>query len=181
MERRNFSGCHENCCSPNFVYPTSCFTKSSCNKMRIRNYGKKSIISLVQKQEFVVRIIRFADIMPKVIRTCVFEYCKKKQIKHNYSDDEIIGHMWFRLFMKWHPELSMRKAQMITPTRAQKLIALLWKSYWNALILETNRNESTTLMKKDFDWLYITKQLSLLRKDPKYFECCSETSNMHVF
>lgn len=58
----------------------------------------------------------------KMLRVQAFSFCKIKKIPNTFNDAKnVAGKKWLRLFLKRHPELARREAQMMNPARAQKL------------------------------------------------------------
>lgn len=109
-----------------------------------RKLGRMSILTSQQEQDLVTRIKRLAEvgypITPQIMRHQVFKFVENNKIKHNFNyGQELAGRGWFRLFMKRHPELSIRKAQNMNPARAQKLNRLIVGDYFRKLeeILDT--------------------------------------------
>ncbi|XP_055918347.1 uncharacterized protein LOC129950431 [Eupeodes corollae] len=61
-------------------------------------------------------------ITPKMLRYQAAVFSSSNNIPKSLSTSENgAGRKWLRLFMKRHPEISVRKAQMMNPARAQKL------------------------------------------------------------
>ncbi|XP_023939021.2 uncharacterized protein LOC112046570 [Bicyclus anynana] len=92
----------------------------------IRKLGRSAILNTEQEAGLVRRIIRLADVgvpmTPKMLRVQAFSFCKIKKIPNTFNDAKnAAGKKWLRLFLKRHPELARRKAQMMNPARAQKL------------------------------------------------------------
>ncbi|XP_046975202.1 uncharacterized protein LOC124541391 [Vanessa cardui] len=91
-----------------------------------RKLGRSAIFTAEQEESLVKRIIRLADVgMPmtaKMLRIQAFTFCKIKNIPNTFNNSKnTAGKKWLRLFLKRHPELARRKAQMMNPARAQKL------------------------------------------------------------
>ncbi|XP_045771781.1 uncharacterized protein LOC123871831 [Maniola jurtina] len=91
-----------------------------------RKLGRSAILTTEQEAGLVRRIIRLADVgvplTSKMLRVQAFSFCKIKKIPNTFNDDKnVAGKKWLRLFLKRHPELARRKAQMMNPARAQKL------------------------------------------------------------
>ncbi|XP_053604140.1 uncharacterized protein LOC128671564 [Plodia interpunctella] len=91
-----------------------------------RKLGRSAILTTEQEAGLVRRIIRLADVgvpmTSKMLRVQAFSFCKIKKIPNTFNDAKnAAGKKWLRLFLKRHPELARRKAQMMNPARAQKL------------------------------------------------------------
>lgn len=91
-----------------------------------KKYGRSSILSTTQENELVTRIKRLAQIgLPlstKIIRKQAFVFCKVNNIPNCFNDvKSIAGKKWLSLFLKRHPDISLRKAQFMNPARAQKM------------------------------------------------------------
>ncbi|XP_064292309.1 uncharacterized protein LOC135309819 [Plodia interpunctella] len=91
-----------------------------------RKLGRSTILTTEQEAGLVRRIIRLADVgvpmTSKMLRVQAFSFCKIKKIPNTFNDAKnAAGKKWLRLFLKRHPELARRKAQMMNPARAQKL------------------------------------------------------------
>lgn len=91
-----------------------------------RKLGRSAILTTEQEDGLVRRIIRLADVgvpmTAKMLRVQAFSFCKIKKIPNTFNDAKnAAGKKWLRLFLKRHPELARRKAQMMNPARAQKL------------------------------------------------------------
>lgn len=91
-----------------------------------RKLGRSAILTPEQEAGLVRRIIRLADVgvpmTSKMLRVQAFSFCKIKKIRNTFNDAKnAAGKKWLRLFLKRHPELARRKAQMMNPARAQKL------------------------------------------------------------
>ncbi|KAJ2951388.1 hypothetical protein O0L34_g13531 [Tuta absoluta] len=91
-----------------------------------RKLGRSAILPPEQEAGLVRRIVRLADIgvplTPKMLRIQAYSFCKIKNIPNSFNNvKNTAGKKWLRLFLKRHPELARRKAQMMNPGRAQKL------------------------------------------------------------
>ncbi|XP_022821491.1 uncharacterized protein LOC111352973 [Spodoptera litura] len=91
-----------------------------------RKLGRSAILTTEHEAGLVRRIIRLADVgvpmTSKMLRIQAFSFCKIKKIPNTFNDAKnAAGKKWLRLFLKRHPELARRKAQMMNPARAQKL------------------------------------------------------------
>ncbi|KAM3959863.1 uncharacterized protein ACR2FA_006149 [Aphomia sociella] len=91
-----------------------------------RKLGRNPILTINHEKDLVSRIIRLASIgvplTPNVIRRQVYVFCEENNITHNFSKkSKRAGKDWLRLFLKRHPDISKRKAQILNPARAQKL------------------------------------------------------------
>ncbi|KAJ2952374.1 hypothetical protein O0L34_g4658 [Tuta absoluta] len=92
----------------------------------VKRLGRHTVLTPEEENNFVERIIKFSDLgipmTPKMIRIQAFAFCEKYNIAHNFnSNTGYAGKGWLRLFLKRHPELARRKAQMLNPARAQRL------------------------------------------------------------
>ncbi|XP_047535783.1 uncharacterized protein LOC125070127 [Vanessa atalanta] len=91
-----------------------------------RKLGRAATLTPEQEEDLVGRIIRLAEVgmplTPKLVRKQAFVFCKKNSIPNRFSDTtSTAGRKWLKLFLKRHPQLTRRKAQMMNPSRAQKL------------------------------------------------------------
>lgn len=91
-----------------------------------RKLGRSTILTTEQEAGLVGRIIRLSDVgmpmTPKMLRVQAFSFCKINKIPNTFNDGKnVAGKKWLRLFLKRHPELARRKAQLMNPARAQKL------------------------------------------------------------
>ena len=96
-------------------------TGKTCKQM-----GRLPILSPEQEDELAVRIARFHEVgfplSKKIIQAYAYEYCKKNSIPNDFNDEkQLAGKYWFQGFMKRHPNLSVRTAQILNPARAQKI------------------------------------------------------------
>ena len=97
----------------------------SGNKTKAKQ-GRKAALNEETSAELCSRITRLAEvgypITPKILRLCVYKYCKENNIKHQFSDiKQIASYKWARKFLKDNPIISIRKSQNLNPARAQKL------------------------------------------------------------
>lgn len=77
-------------------------TGSTC-----RSLGRKSILSVADKEDLVMKIVRFAEkgfqLTPKILRRSVFRYYEIKNLRHNFNTDKgRAGKEWCRSFLKRH-------------------------------------------------------------------------------
>lgn len=91
-----------------------------------RKLGRAATLTPVQEEDLVGRIIRLAAVgmplTPKLVRKQAYVFCKRNNIPNRFSDaTSTAGRKWLKLFLKRHPQLTKRKAQMMNPARAQKL------------------------------------------------------------
>ena len=55
----------------------------------------------------------------EAVRKIVFEFCVKNNIPHNFCEEkQCAGRKWMRLFLRRHPELSIRKPESTSIQRA---------------------------------------------------------------
>ncbi|KAJ2937824.1 hypothetical protein O0L34_g17800 [Tuta absoluta] len=83
-----------------------------------RKLGRSAILSSEQEAGLVRRIVRLADVgvplTPKMLRIQAYSFSKIMNIPNSFNDvNNTAGKKWLRLFLKRHPELARRKAQMI--------------------------------------------------------------------
>lgn len=88
--------------------------------------GRIPILDKSQEQDLTRRIVRLAQVgmplTPKLVRKQAYEFCKANKIPNCFDDAKnIAGKKWLRNFLKRNPEISIRKAQILNPARAQKL------------------------------------------------------------
>lgn len=88
--------------------------------------GRIPILDKSQEQDLTCRIIRLAQVgmplTPKLVRKQAYEFCKANKIPNCFDEKKnIAGKKWLRNFVKRNPEISLRKAQIMNPARAQKL------------------------------------------------------------
>ncbi|XP_034825562.2 uncharacterized protein [Maniola hyperantus] len=91
-----------------------------------KEIGRAPILSKAHEKDLVERIIKFSKIgmplTPQVIRTQAYNFCEKQGIENNFNKKTgRAGRDWFNMFMKRNPNISIRKAQLMNPARAQKL------------------------------------------------------------
>lgn len=95
-----------------------------------RKLGRNTVIKKEQEDELASRIKRLAKVgvpmTPAAIRGQAYIFCEKNNIQHNFSSrSRRAGKDWLKLFLKRHPDISKRKAQILNPGRAQKLNKLI--------------------------------------------------------
>lgn len=103
-----------------------------------KKIGRPCMLTVEQENDLRDRIAKLADIgMPvtyKGLRRSVFAYVQKMGISHNFSRDRALaGRKWVRLFLKRHPDISMRKAQHMNAARAAKLNRFIVQDYFKKL------------------------------------------------
>ncbi|KAI5725143.1 hypothetical protein M8J77_011509 [Diaphorina citri] len=100
--------------------------------------GRRSTLSNEEEQLLVERMTRLADVgfpmRPKVLKKMVFEFCEENEIPHQFNETKkSAGKHWLKLFLKRHPDLSLRKAQHLNEARARKLNKVVVSDYFNKL------------------------------------------------
>ncbi|KAJ8937876.1 hypothetical protein NQ314_011679 [Rhamnusium bicolor] len=102
-----------------------------------RKLGRGSVLTKQQEKDMVTRTMRLADVgysvTSKIARHQVFRFCEANNIPHFQIEKATAGKAWFKLFRKWNPELSIRKAQNMNPARAQKLNKYIVNDYFTKL------------------------------------------------
>lgn len=82
-----------------------------------RKIGRSTVFTPEQETCFIKKIIRLADVgIPitlKMLCSQAYTFCKRKNIPNTFNDAKsTAGLTWLRFFLKRHPELARRKAQM---------------------------------------------------------------------
>lgn len=84
--------------------------------------------------------MRFAEVgllvTPRILRRLVYKFCELNKVKHNFNQHAGVAvgvKYWFKAFIKRHPEISRRKAQVINPARVQKLNKFIVNDHFNKL------------------------------------------------
>jgi hypothetical protein len=77
--------------------------------------GRRFALTFEQQEQFCSRIIRLSEIGYPVtfkdLRLCVYNFCCKNNIKHQFSERKgIASHLWARKFLKENPTIFFRKA-----------------------------------------------------------------------
>ncbi|XP_046975196.1 uncharacterized protein LOC124541384 [Vanessa cardui] len=103
-----------------------------------RKLGRAATLTPEQEDDLVSRIIRLAEVgmplTPKLVRKQAYVFCKKNNIPNRFSDTtSTAGRKWLKLFLKRHPQLTRRKAQMMNPSRAQKLNKFIVSDHFDKL------------------------------------------------
>ncbi|XP_072931645.1 uncharacterized protein [Epargyreus clarus] len=88
--------------------------------------GRVPILSKSQEKDLCKRIVRLSQVgmplTPKIVRKQAYEFCKANNVPNRFNDAKnIAGKKWLKNFVKRNPEISLRKAQLLNPARAQKL------------------------------------------------------------
>ncbi|XP_058453595.1 uncharacterized protein LOC131431741 [Malaya genurostris] len=78
--------------------------------------GRKPIFSKEDESELSQRILAMAEmyygITPSKLRSVVFEFAEKKEIKHTFNKSlQLAGKSWIRLFLRRHPNISLRQPE----------------------------------------------------------------------
>nr|XP_023026974.1 uncharacterized protein LOC111514962 [Leptinotarsa decemlineata] len=102
-----------------------------------KKLGRTSCLTLEQESELCEIIFRLADVgMPltsTVIRRSVHEYCQRNGIPAPFTDKNIAGRKWLKLFLGRHPEVVKRKSQFMNPARSAKLNKFIVNDYFEKL------------------------------------------------
>ncbi|CAH1364933.1 unnamed protein product [Tenebrio molitor] len=120
------------------------YLKSNSNQKA--KLGRKFALTEKQNAELCSRIVRLAEvgypITTKILRLCVYKYCKENNIEHQFSDvKQIASHKWVRKFLKENPTVSIRKSQNLNPARAQKLNRYIVEDHFRKLQTVFEDNE----------------------------------------
>lgn len=88
--------------------------------------GRKPILTQEQETELSRRIIRLSQVgyplTASVLRRCVYRYTKLNNIPNPFREEkEKAGLYWLKGFMERNPQIRVRKAQNLNPSRAQKV------------------------------------------------------------
>lgn len=133
------SGMSKNAASQRYKIPrrtlTRYFNKNVNEKIKM---GRKTTLTVAEESELARRIVRLAQVgyplTNKIVRKCVFTYCKQNNIPNIFSKEkEIAGRYWLKGFLQRNPEISKRKAQGMNPARAQKLNKFIVGDYFMKL------------------------------------------------
>ena len=121
-----------------------------------KTLGRKPLLNDEQEAELVTIIVRFAAIglpvTPLIFRRLVFKFCKKNDIKHSFNQQaKAAGKLWFRKFLKRHPEISRRKAQFMNPARTQKLNKFIVDDHFQRLTEIYNKLDLKTHPEKIYN------------------------------
>lgn len=100
--------------------------------------GRVPILNKSQEKDLCKRIIRLSQIgmplTPKSVRKQAYEFCKANNVSNVFSDKKnIAGKKWLKNFVKRNPEISLRRAQLLNPARAQKLNKPIVSKHFEAL------------------------------------------------
>ncbi|CAB3221940.1 unnamed protein product [Arctia plantaginis] len=100
--------------------------------------GRVPILNKSQEKDLCKRIIRLSQIgmplTPKIVRKQAYEFCKANNVPNLFSDKKnIAGKKWLTNFVKRNPEISLRRAQLLNPARAQKLNKPIVLKHFEAL------------------------------------------------
>ncbi|CAG5039045.1 unnamed protein product [Parnassius apollo] len=100
--------------------------------------GRTPVLNKTQEKDLCKRVIRLAQVgLPltsKIVRKQAYEFCKANSIPNSFNDNKnIAGKKWLKNFVKRNPEISLRRAQLMNPARAQKLNKYIVQQHFNAI------------------------------------------------
>lgn len=114
------------------------------NKSETRLLDCKSILTVAPEQGLMQRIVYMTSLefplTAKIVKRSVFKYAEENKIQHLFFETkQLASRAWFSTFLTRHPEISIRKAQSLNPSRAQKLNRFILDDYFanlNAVMTE---------------------------------------------
>jgi hypothetical protein len=135
------------------------YVKSGCVVQA--KLGRRLTFTSEQQEQICSRIIKLSQISypvtSKVLRLCVYKFCCKNN-KHQFSEMKgmtIASHIWARKFFKQNPTISIRKAQNLNLSRAEKLNRFIvqtifknWKPFSRSKTYLENLNSCVTGRKR---------------------------------
>lgn len=97
--------------------------KKLCDPEKMkRRTGPETILSSEEEDEIVKWVLHRAEIGAPVTKTdlldCIQQYVQANSKKTPFTDDRP-GRQWYKAFRKRHPELSIRKPQQLSTSRAE--------------------------------------------------------------
>lgn len=100
--------------------------------------GRLPVLTKLQESDLCKRIMRLAQIgmplTPKIVRKQAYEFCKANSIPNPFNDSKsIAGKKWLRNYIKRNPAISLRRAQILNPARAQKLNKPIVQKHFEAI------------------------------------------------
>ncbi|KAJ8894720.1 hypothetical protein PR048_000027 [Dryococelus australis] len=87
--------------------------------------GREPIPPIDHELELCNGILRLSDVgmplTPNVLKRTVFNFCEINGLKHPFNPNTApTGKKWLKLLLRRHPNVSRRKSQNLSPSRAQK-------------------------------------------------------------
>ena len=85
--------------------------------------GRPCTLTAEQEEELVSIIMdmesRLYGLTPENVRSVVFSFCKKYKVENRFNADKgMAGRKWLKLFLRRHPELSVRQPEKTSIQRA---------------------------------------------------------------
>lgn len=76
----------------------------------------------------------FYGLTPTELRKIAFDFAEKNQIKHRFNHiKEMAGKDWLQCFLKWKPQLSIRKPESVSVARIAGFSVDAVKLFYNNL------------------------------------------------
>ncbi len=100
--------------------------------------GRKCILSSAHEDLLESRLLRLSEVgLPLTKRELcesAFLYCTEKKISYLFDPEKAMaGRKWCELFLKRHPILATRRAQLLNEARVQKLNTFIVEDYFEKL------------------------------------------------
>ena len=132
------SGCSQRLAASRFNIPRRTLRNHIYSGSTGKTLGRKNVLTDEQERELTERILRYSEIgLPltkPIVKSYVYDFCHKNKIHNPFNaSKKLAGRYWLENYMKRHPEIALRKAQVMNPGRAMKLNKVIVKDYFEKL------------------------------------------------